>query len=157
MVEEGKKAPEFKVPDQDGKTVTQKDFTGKFLVMYFYPKDMTSGCTVQAGEFQAAAAAFKKAGAMVVGVSRDSQASHCRFREKEGLGFTLLSDEDGALCEAYGVWVEKSMYGRKYMGIQRDTFLIGPDQKVLKIWRKVKPAGHAKEVLAAIDANSNTK
>ncbi len=150
MIEAGKKAPAFSVPDQDGNTVKLSDFKGQYVVLYFYPKDMTPGCTTEANDFQANAAKFKKAGAVVLGASRDSQARHCKFREKEGLQFTLLSDEDGKLTESYGVWVEKSMYGRKYMGIARATFLIGPDGKVVQVWPKVKVKGHAEDVLAAI-------
>ena len=146
----GEKAPAFSAPNQDGKQVSLADFSGKKLVLYFYPKDDTPGCTVEAKEFQASMKTFEKAGAVVIGVSPDSQKSHCKFAEKFGLTFTLLCDEDHAVAEKYGLWVEKSMYGKKYMGVQRATFLIDGDGKIAKVWPKVKPEGHAAEVLAAI-------
>lgn len=150
MIQEGKKAPAFSTVDQNGRSVKLANFKGKWVVLYFYPKDMTSGCTVEANDFQARLKEFEKAGAAVLGVSRDSQKKHCQFREKEGLAFDLLSDEEGSVTEAYGVWVEKSMYGRKYMGIERTTVLITPDAKIAKIWPKVKVNGHAQEVLETL-------
>ena len=146
----GTKAPAISVKDGAGKTVKLSDFKGKPVVLYFYPKDDTPGCTVEAKEFQASMKTFEKAGAVVIGVSPDSQKSHCKFAEKFGLTFTLLCDEDHAVAEKYGLWVEKSMYGKKYMGVQRATFLIDGDGKIAKVWPKVKPEGHAAEVLAAI-------
>jgi len=119
-------------------------------VLYFYPKDDTSGCTKEAIAFTEALESFAAAGATVLGVSKDSVAKHDKFKTKHDLGVTLLSDEDGEVCEAYGVWIEKSMYGRKYMGIERATFLIGRDGLLKQIWRKVKVAGHADSVLRAV-------
>jgi peroxiredoxin Q/BCP len=123
--------------------------TGRKAVVYFYPKDDTSGCTKEGQEFTALAADFAAAGVEVIGVSKDSVASHAKFRSKYDLGVTLASDPDGAACEAWGVWVEKSMYGRKYMGIERATFLVGADGRIARAWHKVKVPGHAAEVLAA--------
>ena len=152
LIEPGKKAPAFTLPDQDGDKHALKDCVGKPIVLFFYPKDDTSGCTKEAIEFTALGAEFEAAGAVVLGVSRDPVASHDKFKAKHELGVTLLSDEDGAVCEAYGVWVEKSMYGRKYMGIERATWLVGPDGKVAQVWRKAKATGHAKQVLKAVQA-----
>ena len=126
--------------------------TGAPVVLYFYPKDDTSGCTSEAQAFTALADEFKTTGAVVVGVSRDTVASHGKFRKKYGLKVELGSDEGGAVTDAYGVWVEKSMYGRKYMGIERATFLISPEGKIVRTWPKVKVPGHAQEVLAAVKA-----
>lgn len=148
--EVGKKAPKFKLPTNGGGDVALTDFSGKHLVLYFYPKDDTPGCTKEAIAFTEYLSKFKKAGAEIVGVSKDTVAKHDKFVEKHKLKVTLASDEDGKVCESYGVWVEKNMYGKKYMGIQRATFLIGPDGKIKKIWPKVKVAGHAEDVLAAI-------
>ena len=150
MIEEGKKAPAFTLPDSDGKKVSLKDFAGKNVVLYFYPKDMTSGCTTEACDFRDAHPDFKKIKTVVLGVSADSQKSHQKFRDKYELTFTLLSDEDKKVVEKYGVWKEKSMYGRKYMGIERTTVIIGPDGKVKKIFPKVKVKGHVEEVLKSI-------
>lgn len=150
--EEGKKAPAFALESNEGKTVALKDFAGQPVVLYFYPKDMTSGCTTEACDFRDRGAELKKLGAALLGVSPDSAASHGKFIAKESLNFPLLADPDKKACEAYGVWVEKSMYGRKYMGVERSTFLIGPDGKIAKAWRKVKVPGHADEVLAALKA-----
>lgn len=149
MVEEGKKAPEIKLPDQDGEMVKLSGLKGGVVVLYFYPKDDTSGCTNQAKDFTAAADDFEAAGATVIGVSPDSVKSHDKFRNKHELTVQLLADEDKTAAEAYGVWVEKSMYGRKYMGVERSTFLIDAKGKVAQIWRKVKVKGHVDEVLAA--------
>jgi thioredoxin-dependent peroxiredoxin len=143
----GEKAPEFSLPRDGGGTVSLADFSGRRVILYFYPKDDTSGCTKQACAFTENIAAFNDAGAAVIGVSKDSVASHDRFRDKYGLKFPLASDTDGATCAAYGVWVEKSMYGRKYMGIARTTFLIGADGRIEKIWPDVKIPGHIAAVL----------
>ena len=148
--EVGKKAPKFKMPANGGSDVALADFAGKHLVLYFYPKDDTPGCTKEAIAFSEHLEEFKNAGAEIVGVSKDTVAKHEKFVDKHGLKVTLASDEDGKVCEAYGVWVEKNMYGRKYMGIQRATFLIGPDSKIKKVWPKVKVAGHAEDVLSSI-------
>ncbi|MGD0634346.1 MAG: peroxiredoxin [Beijerinckiaceae bacterium] len=145
----GDKAPEFSLPDHNGKTVTLHSFAGKALVLYFYPKDDTSGCTKEAIDFHAHAKAFAKAGAAILGVSPDSPASHAKFRTKHDIGLPLASDENKTMLEAYGVWVEKSMYGRKYMGVERTTFLIKPNGEIAAIWRKVKVPGHAEAVLKA--------
>ena len=144
----GDTAPDFTLPTDDGE-VRLADLKGKAVALYFYPKDDTSGCTAEAQDFTAKQADFAAAGALIIGVSKDSPRKHGKFRAKYSLTHTLGSDETGAVLEAYGTWVEKSMYGRKYMGIQRDTFLIGPDGKIAKIWRKVKVTGHADEVLKA--------
>lgn len=147
----GAKAPDFEMAGADG-PVRLSDFAGKALVLYFYPKDDTSGCTKEAQEFSALAADFAAAGAAVLGVSKDSVASHGKFTAKYGLAVPLGSDPEGATIEAYGSWVEKSMYGRKYMGIDRSTFLIDGAGVIRKVWRKVKVPGHAAEVLKAAQA-----
>jgi peroxiredoxin len=145
----GDPAPDFDLPTDGGGHTKLADFKGRKLVLYFYPKDDTSGCTSEAQGFSEAAKAFADAGAAVVGVSKDSVKSHDKFKAKYGLDLILGSDAEGAAVEAYGVWVEKSMYGRKYMGIDRSTFLIGADGRIAKVWRKVKIPGHVAEVLAA--------
>jgi peroxiredoxin Q/BCP len=150
MIEEGKKAPAFSLKNHDGKTVKLADFAGKYVVLYFYPKDDTPGCTAEACEFRDGHEKLKKAGAVVLGVSPDSEARHAKFREKYSLPFDLLADVDHAVAEKYGAWGEKSLYGRKYQGIIRSTFLIGPDGKVKKVWPRVKVKGHAEEVIAAL-------
>jgi peroxiredoxin Q/BCP len=145
----GDKAPNFKLPADNGKTINLADFKGKKnVVVYFYPKDDTPGCTIEAKEFRDAAHKFAKADTIVLGVSKDSVESHCKFRDKFDLNFNLVSDT-GTMAEDYGVWVEKNMYGRKYMGIQRDTLLIDKQGKIAAIWQKVKPEGHPAEVLEA--------
>jgi len=149
MVNEGDKAPNATLAGADGEKVRIGDFAGQKLVLYFYPKDDTSGCTREAQDFTAMAEEFEKAGTFVVGVSKDSPASHAKFTGKYDLKVRLLSDSDGSACEAFGTWVEKSMYGRKYMGIERATFLIDRDGVVKRVWRKVKVPGHAEQVLAA--------
>jgi thioredoxin-dependent peroxiredoxin len=149
--ETGKKAPDFKMATDTG-SVSLKDLKGKKIVLYFYPKDDTSGCTKEAIEFSALKKDFDKAGTIVIGVSTDSAASHGKFRIKHKLSVELGADDTGKVCEEYGVWVEKSMYGRKYMGIERATYLIGSDGKIAHIWRKVKVADHARDVLAAAKA-----
>jgi len=146
----GAKAPAFSAPDQSGKTISLSDFAGKKVVLYFYPKDDTPGCTVEACSFRDDHAAFKKRGAVVIGVSPDSVKSHTKFIEKFTLPFTLLSDTDHKIAEAYGVWVEKSMYGKKYMGVERSTFVIDEKGKLSTIYRKVKPAEHTVDVLSGL-------
>ena len=152
MPDVGDKAPDFDLPTDGGGRARLADYAGKTLVLYFYPKDDTPGCTTEAQACEAARDAFAKAGAAIVGVSKDTPRKHDRFKEKYGLGFTLASDEGGEMLERYGVWIEKTLYGRQYMGIDRATFLVGPDGVIRRIWRKVKVAGHAAEVLAAIGA-----
>jgi len=150
--EVGKKAPAFKLPGSNGKTVALSEFAGKIVVLYFYPKDDTSGCTKEACAFRDEIKRFTGQKAVVLGVSPDGLKAHDKFIAKYGLPFVLLADEDHAIAEKYGVWVEKSMYGRKYMGIERSTFVIGPDGKVKAAFRKVKVDGHVDEVLAAVSA-----
>jgi peroxiredoxin Q/BCP len=147
---EGKKAPLFTLPDSKGKKIALKDLIGKPLVIYFYPKDMTSGCTVEACDFRDAFPDFKKLKTTVLGISRDSVESHKKFAEKHELPFHLLSDESGNVTEKYGVWKEKSMYGKKYMGIERTTFVIDKTGKIVKKFPKVKVKGHVEEVLNVI-------
>jgi peroxiredoxin Q/BCP len=147
----GDKAPDFTLPGDTG-PISLSDHAGKKLVLYFYPKDDTPGCTTEGKDFSGLAAKFAAAGASVVGVSRDSVTAHAKFRAKHSLAVGLGADDDGAVTEAYGVWVEKSMYGKKYMGIERATFLIGRDGKIARVWSKVKVPGHAAEVLAAAEA-----
>ena len=149
MIEQGGKAPQMMVTASDGSSVNLAA-PGQPLVLYFYPKDDTSGCTREAQDFTAMAADFAGAGAKVIGVSRDPMAKHEKFIAKYGLSVPLAADEDGRISEAFGTWVQKSMYGRKYMGMERATFLIGPDGSVVKEWRKVKVPNHARDVLAAV-------
>ena len=148
----GDPAPPFDLPTVGGGRVSLASLKGKRVVVYFYPKDDTPGCTQEALNFTEKSAAFASAKTQVVGISRDSVAKHGRFAAKHGLGITLLSDEDGAVCEAYGVWVEKKLYGRVSMGIERATFLIDSKGRIERIWRKVKVPGHVEEVLAAINS-----
>ncbi len=148
--QEGQKAPAFKLDSDGGKAVSLAELKGKPVVLYFYPKDDTPGCTVEACEFRDSWKDVQKTGAVVLGVSPDDVASHRRFRDKFELPFPLLADPDHAVAEKYGVWGEKSMYGRKYLGINRTTFLIGPDGKIARVFQKVKPKGHAGEVLEAV-------
>ena len=150
MLKPGDKAPTFKLPGHDGKTHSLKDYLGQTVVLYFYPKDMTSGCTTQACDFTAAKAKFTKKDTVILGVSKDSVARHVKFIAKDNLKITLLSDEEGVACQAYGVWKEKSMYGKKYMGIARKTFLIDKNGVLQKIWPAVKIDGHVEEVLSSI-------
>ena len=152
MIEEGKKAPAFSLENQDGKTVKLSDFAGKNVVLYFCPKDDTPGCTTEACDFRDQHTALQKAGAVVLGVSPDAAARHLKFAGKHKLPFTLLADTEHEVAEKYGAWGEKSLYGKKFMGIIRSTFLIGADGKVAKVWPKVKVAGHVDEVLAAVKA-----
>jgi peroxiredoxin Q/BCP len=146
---EGDAAPDFELPGAGGARVALSAFKGKKLVLYFYPKDDTSGCTKEAIDFNGLREKFAKAGTAIVGLSPDSPKSHEKFCSKYDLKLTLAADESKDVLSAYGVWVEKSMYGRKYMGVERSTFLIGPDGRIAKIWRKVKVPGHAEDVLAA--------
>lgn len=147
---EGKKAPAFTMPTDGNGSVSLKDFSGKKLVMFFYPKDSTPGCTTESVEFSENLSKFRRAGADVLGVSRDSVASHDKFKLKQGLKITLASDADTNVIDTYGSWVEKNNYGRKYMGIERSTFLIDESGKIIKIWRKVRVKDHVADVLAAV-------
>jgi peroxiredoxin Q/BCP len=150
VITEGGQAPTFTLPSETGESVSLKSLRGKPVVLYFYPKDDTPGCTRQACGLRDAWGEFDKRGAIVLGISPDSPRSHTKFREKYGLPFTLLADEDHAVAEAYGVWVEKKMLGKKYMGIERSTFVIDADGNVAKVMRRVKPDTHADQVLAAL-------
>jgi peroxiredoxin Q/BCP len=150
MVEPGDRAPDFELPDQDGNTHKLSDYEGRNVVLYFYPKASTPGCTVQACGVRDHAADYDTANAVVLGVSPDPQKKLRQFVDNEGLNFTLLGDEDHSVADKYGVWVEKSMYGKKYMGMERSTFVIGPDGKVIDVFRKVKPAEHDTLVLGAL-------
>lgn len=150
MVAVGDKAPDFKLQADDGRALSLKDFRGKKVVLYFYPKDDTSGCTAEACSFRDNLARVTSKGAVVLGVSRDDHASHEKFRDKYHLNFPLLSDDEGKITEAYGVWKKKTLYGKTFMGIERTTFLIGEDGKVAKVWPKVKVEGHTDEVLASL-------
>lgn len=150
MVEDGKPAPDFALPDADGTEVRLSGLRGRPVVVYFYPKDDTSGCTTEAKDFTCLIDDFERAGAQVLGVSPDSAASHRKFADKHDLGVRLLSDESHRVAEAYGVWVQKSMYGRDYMGVDRSTFLVDSAGRIARSWRKVKVPGHAEEVLEAV-------
>jgi peroxiredoxin Q/BCP len=145
----GDPAPDFELPTDGGGQARLPDLKGKAVVLYFYPKDDTSGCTAEAIAFNALRAKFAAAGTAVIGVSPDSAASHDKFKRKHGLNISLAADPERSAIEAYGVWKEKSMYGRKYFGVERSTFLIDRAGRVAKVWRKVKVPGHAQEVLAA--------
>jgi thioredoxin-dependent peroxiredoxin len=149
MLSEGDPVPDVKLEGMEGKPVSPADFKGNKLVLYFYPKDDTSGCTKEAQDFSALADEFAKDGTWILGVSKDNAAKHRKFVDKYELKVPLATDADGSACEAFGTWVEKSMYGRKYMGIERATFLVDRDGIVKRIWRKVSVPGHAEEVLAA--------
>ena len=151
MLEAGDKLPAVKLMDNTGAKISTKDLLGKTLVLYFYPKDDTPGCTSEAGQFTEHLKAFRKKGAEIVGVSRDGVASHQKFKEKYGIPYRLLADTEQELCDAFGVIVEKNMYGKKSLGVQRSTFLIDPKGKIVKVWPKVKVDGHAEDVLAAIE------
>jgi peroxiredoxin Q/BCP len=150
MLQVGDPAPDFALPDAEGNVVKLSDSRGRFAVVYFYPKDDTSGCTKEALDFSALNAEFEKLGARVFGISPDGAKSHAKFRDKHALGVVLLSDEQKAVIEAYGAWTQKKMYGRAYMGVERSTFLIGPDGKIAGCWRGVKVTGHAAQVLDAL-------
>ena len=152
MVAEGKQAPDFELATDGGGTIKLSELRGKQVVLYFYPKDDTPGCTTQACGIRDAYGEFERAGAVVLGVSPDSTAAHDKFKDKYALPFTLLADRDHAVAERYGVWTEKKYMGRTYMGIERSTFVIGADGVVKKVMRRVKPATHADDVLAALAA-----
>ncbi|MBT3238983.1 MAG: thioredoxin-dependent thiol peroxidase [Rhodospirillaceae bacterium] len=149
-LENGNKAPAFDLPTDGGETLSLKSLKGKTVVLYFYPKDSTPGCTTEAKDFRDLHKKFSDAGAVIVGASKDSIKRHENFIAKNDLPFRLLSDEDGVLCEAYGVWILKKLYGREYMGIERATFLIDGKGVIRNIWHKVKVKGHAEEVLEAV-------
>lgn len=150
-IDVGKKAPEFTLPNQDGKPTKLKDFAGKWVVVYFYPKDDTPGCTVEACEFTSGLKQFEKLNAVVLGISADSAESHRKFIAKHKLEITLLSDVDHKVMEAYGAWGEKNMYGKVSMGVIRSTVLVGPDGTVARHWPKVKAEGHAEAVRTALE------
>jgi len=150
VIEEGKPAPSFSLQSDTGETVTLESLRGRPVVLYFYSRDNTPGCTRQACGIRDAWGEFERRGAVVVGVSPDGETSHAKFKQKHGLPFTLLADPDHSTAEAYGVWVEKSMYGKTSMGVERSTFVIGPDGTVARVLRKVKPEQHAADVLAAL-------
>lgn len=150
----GTPAPDFTLPASDGSTVTLSALRGQHVVLYFYPKDDTPGCTIEACSFRDNWHTLEQRGVRVLGISRDSVESHQKFAAKFGLPFTLLSDESGEVTEKYGVWGEKSMYGKTYMGIFRVTFAIGPDGVIEHVWEKVKPEGHATEVLSFLDGKA---
>jgi peroxiredoxin Q/BCP len=151
MIKEGRKAPAFNLPSSTGGKLALKDLAGKYVIVYFYPRDNTPGCTTEANDFNAALRKIKARDAVVVGVSKDSIDSHCKFADKFELKFPLLSDPEGTMLEKYGAWGEKNMYGKKSMGIIRSTVLIGPDGKVIKHFPKVKVKGHADAVIEALD------
>ena len=156
MLAEGDPAPVFALPAEDGGHLALRDFRGRWVVLYFYPKDDTEGCTIEAKEFSDLASAFEKQNAVVIGISPDSVKSHDKFRCKHDLKVRLASDEEKVAANAYGVWVEKKMYGRTFMGVERATFLISPKGRLERIWRKVSAKGHAAEVLDALnDATSS--
>lgn len=152
MIDVNEKAPTFALPDQDGNEVSLSDFKGRTVVLYFYPKDSTPGCTTEAKDFTVLKSEFDKAGAIVIGMSKDSIQRHRNFMDKNVLKVTLLSDEDGKVIEAYGAWGEKKLYGRSFMGIIRSTVLIDGEGMVRKVWPKVRVKGHAEEVLDAVKA-----
>jgi thioredoxin-dependent peroxiredoxin len=151
-VEPGQKAPDFTLPTDGNGSISLSQFAGKKVVLYFYPKDDTSGCTAEACGFRDAFPNYSGTGAVVIGISKDSVASHDKFKKKHNLPFILASDKTGEVCEKYGAWVEKSMYGRKYMGIDRSTFLIDETGTVRSVWRKVRVPGHVAQVLKAAQA-----
>ena len=150
MIKENEKAPQFELKDQDGKLVRLQDFAGKPLVLYFYPRDNTPGCTTEACNFRDDYSAYQELGVEIVGVSTDDETSHTKFITKFELPFTLLADVDHKVCEAYGVWGKKKNYGREYFGVMRTTFLIDRDGKVVKVFEGVKPADHSAEVITAV-------
>ncbi len=152
MLQDGSKAPDFKLPDDTGKTVQLSKFKGRLVVLYFYPKDDTTGCTAEAKDFSFLARKFADAGAEIIGVSPDGVESHQKFKSKHELTVRLVADEAKAAAGAYGVWVEKSMYGKAYMGVERSTFLIDKGGRIAKSWRKIKVPNHASDVLAAVKA-----
>lgn len=150
MIEEGDKAPDFELLADDGSKVSLDEFRGQKVILYFYPKDDTSGCTTQACEFRDSLPRIEEEGAVVLGVSPDPADSHRKFKEKYDLNFPLLVDEEHSVAEAYGVWKEKSMFGNKYWGVERSTFLIDEEGKLAKVWRRVRPKGHAEKVTAEL-------
>jgi thioredoxin-dependent peroxiredoxin len=152
-LETGDVAPDFLLADQSGKEISLSSLKGKNVVLYFYPKDDTSGCTIEAKEFSSLIEEFAKENTVVLGMSPDGNKSHAKFATKYDLKVTLVSDEDKSALEAYGVWVEKSMYGKKYMGVERSTFLIGPEGTIKNLWRKVSAPGHANAVLEAVKSS----
>jgi peroxiredoxin Q/BCP len=154
MVAEGEPAPDFELASGSGERVRLSDLRGSTVVLFFYPKDDTPGCTKEACGFRDAYAEFRERGAVILGVSSDGEASHVRFKEKYGLPFTLLSDPEREVAKAYGVWRERKLYGKTALGIQRSTFVIGPDGTIVKAMRGVKPDGHPEQVLAALEARS---
>jgi len=149
----GDNAPDFNLPTNGGGTLSLADLKGKTVILYFYPKDMTPGCTTESQDFRDANKAFVDAGAIIVGASKDSVARHDKFVAKHDLPFALVSDEDGQLCEDYGVWKFKKLYGREYLGIERTTFIIDENGKIQNVWRKVKVKGHVQEVLQVVCAD----
>ena len=149
---QGDKAPDFTMPADGGQTVSLADFAGKFIVLYFYPKDDTPGCTKEAIGFSESIDAFAAANTVIIGVSKDTVTKHDKFRDKHELKVILASDAESDVCERYGTWVEKKMYGRTYMGIERATFLIDPKGEIAQVWRKVKVPGHVEAVLEAVQA-----
>lgn len=153
MPNAGDMAPDFTLPRDGGGSITLSALRPGRVVVYFYPKDDTSGCTIEAKDFTSLGAEFAAAGVTVIGISKDSVKAHDKFIAKHDLGVILASDEAGTTCEDYGVWVEKQMYGKTYLGIERATFLIGADGKITQVWRKVKAKGHAEAVLAAVKAS----
>ena len=156
MITEGRKAPAFNLPSSTGDKLALKDLVGKYVIVYFYPRDNTPGCTTEANDFNEALRKIKARDAVVIGVSKDSIESHCKFADKYNLKFPLLSDPDGKMLEKYDAWGEKNMYGKKSMGIIRSTVLIGPDGKVIKHFPKVKVKGHVEAVVEALnEARSN--
>lgn len=154
MLKEGNTAPNFSLPTDEGQVVNLKDLRGKKVVLYFYPKDDTPGCTVEACNFRDGFPKFESKNAVIFGVSRDSVESHQKFRNKFHLNFPLLADTEGKVCEDYGVWVEKNNYGKKYMGIQRSTFIIDENGKIMKVFPKVSVEGHADEVLGIVSGQT---
>ena len=155
VLKEGDPAPEIRLQDDEGKPFELSKLRGKNVVLYFYPKANTSGCTLESKEFSASAQQFAKHGAAIVGISPDKVDAQCKFKAKYKFPFALLADADHATAEAYGVWKQKSMYGHKYMGIERSTFLIGADGKIRRVFSKVKPAGHAAEVLEVLSSDQS--
>ena len=155
MLEIGQSAPEFCIPNQDDVEICLRDLKGKWIVLYFYPKDNTPGCTTEACDFTDAMPNFEELDAIILGVSPDSPTKHRNFIEKKDIGFTLLSDEEKTTCEAYGVWQLKKFMGKEYMGVVRSTFLIDPDGKIAKIWDKVKVKGHAFDVQETLKSLQN--
>jgi len=151
MLKENDIAPQFTVPDQNGNNVSLSDFKGKWIILYFYPKDMTPGCTTESCNFRDEYSVFQQKDIVVLGVSKDSVARHKKFEGKHDLPFPLLSDENGTICEDFGVWQEKSLYGKKYMGIVRSTFIINPEGVIAKVYPKVKVKEHVTEILADLE------